>query len=272
MKHPLIRYHGGKFRLADWVISHFPAHKIYVEPFGGGASVLLKKSASAIEVYNDLDGEVVNLFKVLRSDKAAQLAELIYLTPFARTELQEAYEQTDDDVERARRLIVRAQMAYGSAGATRAPHGFGYGETTKGYNKALLWNKHPAILMAVVERLKTVIVENRDAIQCLQEHDSKDTLFFVDPPYMADTRQRDNMYVHEYSDDHHLALLSCVTKLKGKVLLSGYDHQLYNSLLVGWKKVQKKSRAAGDKGAVMRTECLWINPAAQVQDLLAGCL
>jgi DNA adenine methylase len=270
MQHPLIRYHGGKFRIADWIIAQFPVHKIYVEPFGGGASVLLSKTPSPVEVYNDLDDEVVNLFRVLRSDKAELLAQKIYLTPFSRTELTDAYVICQDPVEIARRLIVRAQMSFGSAGATRAQHGFRYGETTKGYSKATLWNKQPEIIMQVVERLKHVFIENRDAIKCIQDHDSPDTLFFVDPPYLSDTRQSSNQYNHEMTNLQHEELLQVLLGLKGKVILSGYDHPTYNEALAGWKKLTKSVRALGNGGGVTRTECLWINPAAQVPDLFTG--
>ncbi|CAB5540684.1 DNA adenine methylase [Citrobacter werkmanii] len=120
IKHPAIRYHGGKFRLASWIISHFPDHRCYVEPFGGAASVLLKKKQSEAEVYNDLDGDVVNLFRVLRDPVSSQaLIDACALTPYSRVEFRCAYEPTDDPIEKARRLIVRATMGFGSAGATK---------------------------------------------------------------------------------------------------------------------------------------------------------
>ncbi|HDT6053708.1 TPA: DNA adenine methylase, partial [Klebsiella michiganensis] len=125
IKHPAIRYHGGKFRLASWIISHFPEHRCYVEPFGGGASVLLKKEASEAEVYNDLDGDVVNLFRVLRNPETAQqLVDACALTPYSRDEFNCAYEDSENRVEQARRLIVRATMGFGSAGATKGKTGF----------------------------------------------------------------------------------------------------------------------------------------------------
>lgn len=125
IKHPLIRYHGGKFRLAPWVISHFPDHRCYVEPFGGAASVLLRKSRSEAEVYNDLDDEIVNLFRVPRDkDQAEKLIDACLLTPYSRTEFNCAYEISDCSIERARKTIVRATMGFGSAGATKGKTGF----------------------------------------------------------------------------------------------------------------------------------------------------
>ena len=102
---PLVRYHGGKWMLAPWIIAHFPPHRTYVEPFGGGGSVLLRKTRSYAEVYNDLGGEIVNLFRVARA-RGEELARLVELTPFARAEFAESYEPAEDELEEARRLIA----------------------------------------------------------------------------------------------------------------------------------------------------------------------
>ncbi|MDX3744916.1 DNA adenine methylase, partial [Pseudomonas sp.] len=116
---PVIRYHGSKFRLASWVTQYFPRHTCYVEPFGGAAGVLMQKPRSYAEVYNDLDGDVVNLFRVLQDPQArAALFEAVVLTPYARQEFERAWEPAEHPVERARRTIIRAQMGFGSAGAT----------------------------------------------------------------------------------------------------------------------------------------------------------
>lgn len=129
---PVLRYHGGKWRLASWIISHFPAHRVYVEPFGGAASVLMQKPRSYAEVYNDLDGEIVNVFRVLQCpEKRARLCEMLHFTPYARAEFMLAWEPTDDPVEAARRVIIRAQMGFGSAGATRGTTGFRANARTK---------------------------------------------------------------------------------------------------------------------------------------------
>jgi len=125
MKHPLIRYHGGKFRLAHWVIAHMPNHNCYTETFGGAAGVLLQKPRAYAEVYNDLDGDIVNLFKVLRSSSSREkLIEQLILTPYSREEFENSWEVAEDSIERARRTIIRAQMGFGSAGATKGITGF----------------------------------------------------------------------------------------------------------------------------------------------------
>lgn len=124
LDHPLIRYHGGKFRLAHWIISQMPNHTCYTEAFGGAAGVLLQKPRAYAEVYNDLDGDIVNLFAVLRdSGSREQLIEQLVLTPYSRADFENAWEPTENKIERARRVCVRAQMGFGSAGATKGVTG-----------------------------------------------------------------------------------------------------------------------------------------------------
>ena len=120
---PALRYHGGKWRLAPWLLTLMPPHRVYTEPFGGGASVLLRKPRAYGEIYNDLDGEVVNVFRMLR-DRGAELQRLLELTPFARAEFRQAYEPCGDDpIEQARRTIARSFMGFGSS-ATGENSGF----------------------------------------------------------------------------------------------------------------------------------------------------
>ncbi|HHQ1838511.1 DNA adenine methylase [Acinetobacter baumannii] len=269
LKHPLIRYHGGKFRIADWVISHFPVHKTYVEPFGGGASVLFTKEPSVIEIYNDLDNEVVNLFKVLREPEQRRcLEEKLYLTPFARTEFYDAYDETENPVEKARRMIIRAQMGFGSAGATKGKTGFRMaGGRQKNYEIAL-WERYPNRLLQFAERLKQVLIENQPAAKVISQYDDENTLFFVDPPYVRSTRTSNmTAYRYEMSDQDHIDLLDQLNQVKGKVILSGYDHEIYNSRLTHWVKKTRTVQASGNRGGVSRQECLWISPNAQQTDL-----
>lgn len=250
MNHPLIRYHGGKFRIAEWVIGQFPNHKTYVEPFGGGASVLLKKQPSAIEVYNDLDRDVVNLFRVLRNHiQRRQLEEQLYLTPFARDEFYLAYEDISDPVEKARRMIIRAQMGFGSAGATKGSTGFRMaGGRQKNY-EIRLWDEYPNRLADFAKRLKNVLIENRDAKEIIKLYDDPETLFFIDPPYVRSTRTANIVaYRHEMTDQEHIELLTLINDVEGKVIISGYDHDLYNQYLSDWKKVSRAVQASGNRG------------------------
>lgn len=260
IRHPVMRYHGGKFRLAPWIIEHFPPHRCYVEPFGGAASVLLQKPRSEAEVYNDLDEYVVNLFRVLRDPQMSrQLAEACMMTPFSRVEFQEAYEHTDEPVEQARRTIVRATMGFGSAGATKGRTGFRL-DTRRNYATAqAVWSWAPANLIAVAERFAGVLVEKREAIQCMLDHDTPDTLHYVDPPYMHEARvMASSYYRHEMNTAQHARLIDVLKALKGSVILSGYDTDLYNDMLKGWSKRIKTTAANGVSGSVKRTECLWL--------------
>ena len=261
LAHPLIRYHGGKYRLSSWIISHFPTHETYVEPFGGGASVLLAKEPSRCEVYNDLDDDVVNLFRVLRNpSQAAQLSDAVEMTPYSRTEFFDAYVPTDEPVERARRLIIRAQFGFGSAGATKGCTGFRLDTARTGSDIVTIWNRYPQIIQQAAERFKGVLVENRDALQIIKDHNRPDTLFFVDPPYVHDTRKTGGKaYRHEMTNAQHEELLTLLLASKAKVILCGYQHPIYDDMLSGWRRVTRQARASGAVGGVLRTEVLWMN-------------
>lgn len=260
---PALRYPGGKWKLAPWVISHFPSHRVYVEPFGGAASILLRKSRVQGEVYNDLDGDVVCLFEVLRSaEQARQLARLVALTPFARDEFDLAREQAAAPIERARRLLVRSFMGQGSC-ILYEKNGFRSKRSGSAY-PAQDWMNFPPVLEAVATRLRGVVIEHLDALEIIKRYDSQDTLFYVDPPYVCSTRtdKGTKAYRHELSDDDHRSLAEALHNIKGMVVLSGYDCQLYNELYAGWRRVSRNTRA--DR-AVKRTETLWFSPNAKTQ-------
>lgn len=263
---PAIRYHGGKFRLAPWIMQFFAPHATYVEPFGGAAGVLLKKQRSYAEVYNDLDGDIVNFFQVLRDpDMRCRLLDLVSLTPYSRSEFEEAWKETNDPIERARRTAIRAQMGFGSAGATKGMTGFRI-DTHRAYGTAQhLWVEYPQAIAAVGQRFQGVLIENRPAIEVMQQHDRNDTLHFVDPPYLLSTRvlqaNGKGYYRHEMTDADHQALLQVLLELEGMVVVSGYDSELYNDMLAGWETFQTKSRISAGRGTALRTEVVWINEA-----------
>lgn len=263
---PAIRYHGGKFRLAPWILEHFPDHRIYVEPFGGAAGVLIQKDRAYSEVYNDLDGDLVNFFRVVQNpEQRQQLVQACVLTPYARAEFDLAWQPAADPVERARRLIIRAQMGFGSAGATKGTTGFRI-DTKREYETAQhVWAQYPASLASLGQRLTGVMIENRPALDVIANHDSPETLFYVDPPYVFGTRDRRNAgaYRHEMSDEDHVALLERLKDAQGMVLLSGYPHPLYEQHLSSWERREKVARISGGRGTAIRTECIWINPACQ---------
>lgn len=256
MRRPVLRWHGGKWNLAPWIIGHFPVHRCYVEPFGGAASVLLRKPRSYAEVYNDLDGAAVNLFRVLRSNRASDLVDAVRLTPFAREEFRLAYEPCECPVEQARRLIVRSFMGFGSNGHNRLT-GFRANSNRSGTTPARDWINYPDALAEIVERLAGVVIENRDACEVMAAHDTPQTLHYVDPPYVFETRSDGAAdYAHEMSDADHERLLNFLRTLQGTVVLSGYPSVLYDEGLAGWQRIE---RAALADNAKPRTEVLWIN-------------
>jgi DNA adenine methylase len=266
---PALRWHGGKWLLAPWIISHFPPHSVYVEPFGGAMSVLIRKPRSYAEIYNDLDADAVNLFQVLRSDGASALIEQLRLTPFARDEFDEAYQPAVDPVERARRLIIRSFMGFGSNGHSRVT-GFRANSNRSGTTPAHDWVNYPDALARIVDRLSGVTIENRDALACMRQHDGPETLHYVDPPYiMASRSDAGADYAHEMTDDDHIALLAGLRDLSGMVVLSGYPHPLYDDALGDWRR---ETRASLADGARKRVEVLWMNEAAANQGSLLSAM
>lgn len=262
-----IRHLGSKWRIAPWIISHFPReYNIYVEPFGGSASVLFQKEKSKVEIYNDLDSRLFNLFKVVRDD-VSKLKEMLRLTLWSRDEFELACNVTDDPIEQARRTIVLAWMGFrGNTGEPNPP--FRCGIRWKGISEAKGWSKYPKTLQEVHERLKDVIIENQPALKLLKKFDKQDTIFYLDPPYMHNTRTNKKnhaIYKHEMKDEDHKELLDFCLQSKAMILISGYDNPLYNDKLKRWRKLQKNVQASGFSGSVKRTECLWINPQAQIQ-------
>lgn len=265
---PVLRWHGGKWRLAPWIIAHFPRHRVYVEPYGGAASVLMRKPRSYAEVYNDLDGSVVNLFRVLRSERAHELISAIVGTPYARDEFEQSYEPTEEPVEFARRLVVRSFMGFGSDGHNIAVRtGFRAASSRSGTTPAHDWVNLPDSLRLIVERLAGVVIENRPAIEVMRQHDGPRVLHYVDPPYLPETRSnksrrgklRYHAYAHEMDDEEHGQLLLALRELVGMVVLSGYASPLYDAALPDWRRVERETYA---DGARARIEVLWINLAA----------
>lgn len=255
---PILRWHGGKWNLAPWIIRHFPMHRVYVEPFGGAGSVLMRKPRCYAEVWNDLDDHVVNLFQVLRSPRAVELVEQLRLTPFSNIEFKNAYENCDDPVERARRLVIRSFMGFGSNGHNRAT-GFRSNSNRSGTTPAHDWINYPDSLVLVIERLSGVVILHRDAKDVMSAHDGTATLHYVDPPYVFETRaDLAKDYAHELSDADHVALLTFLRSLEGMVIVSGYPSDLYDNALSGWQRITISALA---DGARPRTEVLWLNPA-----------
>ena len=267
-RRPLLRYHGGKLRLAPWIIQRFPPHRVYTEVCGGAGSVLLQKPRSYAEVYNDLDGEICNLFRVLRNPtQARELVRLVSLTPYAREEFELAWLTDGDPVEQARRTLFRSAAGFGTSGASgQWRTGFRGAVTQSGSTPAQDWQGMPAVLEAVADRLRGVVIEQMDAADCLRKYDDTQALHYIDPPYPQTTRGarwRGHAYRHEMSDDDHRRLAATVHALKGAVVISGYACELYDrELYAGWDRYEVATHADGGRD---RVEALWVKPGVTPQ-------
>ena len=264
---PALRYYGGKWNLAPWIIEHFPRHVGYVEPFAGAASVLVRKEPSAIEVYNDADGEVVNFFRVLR-EQPDVLVRALALTPYAREELEISLEPlAEDPVERARRLFVRCWFARGGARNTWRP---GWRFQRADVSRRAITEDWGDVgrLFAIAERFKGVQIEHAPALEVIRRFDGPATLFYCDPPYVASTRSERwgaNGYHTEMTDEDHRQLGRLLNEIQGMAVVSGYDNPLYRELFEGWESVTRGTYTEGSAmdGRPRRVEVLWISPKAQ---------
>ncbi|MGB3289615.1 MAG: DNA adenine methylase [Burkholderiaceae bacterium] len=259
----LLRYFGGKWAIAPWVLAHLPPHRIYVEPFGGAASILLRKPRSKIEVYNDLDEEIVGIFRVVQDPATCQaLIRRLRRTPYARREFELAFQGSADPIIRAQRAIVRAYQSFhheslfNSKKTTFADAR----HRTSSSSKAGEWKNYPRSLVSVSRRLHGVVIECRAAQEVIRAQDTPDTLFFVDPPYMPATRSKSG-YRHEMTTGAHIELLQQLRGVRGMVVIAGYPSDIYDEVLSGWTRVQRKHYAGGN-GPQSRVEVLWISPSA----------
>ena len=286
VRRPVLRYHGGKFRLAPRLIALFPPHRVYTEVFGGGGSVLMQKPRCYSETYNDLDGEVVNVFRVLQDrKKAKRVEELVRITPFARAEFELSYKHTRSEVERARRTIVRSFMGWGSDSVSRLKAsragfntrisstmstGFRWNSNRSGTTAASGWREWPNHIASFVERLQGVTIENRDAKDILRKMNHEDALHYVDPPYPMHTRRLGNghalehRYRWEMTDTQHEELAELLHALQGMVVISSYPGPLYDRLYADWHQREWTGGqfCLQNTGNKTRTEVVWLNDAA----------
>lgn len=263
MTAPVLKYPGSKWRLADWVISHFPQgykKMTYLDPYFGSGAVFFRKPRSSIETINDVNGSVINLFRVIR-ENPEELCRLIRFTPWSRFEYKQSYQVTDNPIEDARRFLVRSWMAIGFKSSDIT----GWRNNIKGINGNLnKWNYGlPEDILHCANRLLTdgkniVQIENKPALEVIQRHNSANVLIYADPPYPLSTRSG-RIYAHEMTDQDHIELLEALDKHPGPVLLSGYACELYDERLKHWDR--KTTRAIAEGGRE-REEVLWINPVA----------
>lgn len=272
VRRPALRYHGGKFALASWIIQHMPAHRTYLEPFAGAASVLLRKTPSYAEVANDLDLRLHEYFAVLRDPTTyAALKRALVYTPFHEREfaaIRDGELAADDPVERARQLCVLSFMGHGSDSLmpdTRP--GFRSSVTRAGSTPALDWSNLPDAMDAIHERLRRVTWITVDAFDAIAKYQGDDVLIYVDPPYVRETRSTKtkggrfyHRYAHEMDEQaDHERLLSTLNASSSMIMLSGYRCDLYDRMLVGWTRLDRNAQMDGQ---VQKTESLWLNPLA----------
>jgi len=248
----VLKYPGAKNRLVPWICGYIPEHKVYLEPFAGSLAVFFNKERCHIETVNDLDNEITTFYWVLRN-RGYELMKQIELTPFSRREYEAAYKQTGDELERARRFAVKCWMGFGCGNLYK--NGFKTGQQTKSPNPAKAWDNLPETLALAAKRLQGVQIENLPAVELLKRYDTKDVFMYIDPPYLHGTR-KNYLYKHEMEDSEHEKLLEVLAEHPGRILLSGYDNEMYNAMLPEWRKVQKSTQAEGGR---KRVETLWMN-------------
>jgi DNA adenine methylase len=255
---PPVSYYGGKTTIADQIVALLPDHHHYVEPFAGSLAVLLAKSPSKMETVNDLDGELITFWRVLR-DRGTDLVRAVELTPHSRAEHQAAYEPAGDDLETARRVWVR--LTQGRSGSMRrtgwrhyvdpAGSSIGMPEYLDAYRRRM----PPA-----ADRLMGVSLEARPAIDVIQRYGQHpDVLLYVDPPYLRSTRSSTN-YRHEMPTEvEHRELAEALRAARAAVVLSGYASDLYADLYAGWHRSDIATGTGQGDGWQARTEVLWSN-------------
>lgn len=269
-KHIAFGWYGGKYSHLDWLLPLLPKTIHYCEPFGGSAAVLLNRSPSPVETYNDIDGEVVNFFRVLR-DQQEELIKAIGLTPFSREEFRIAAEESTDgisDLERARRFFVRARQVRTGLAQTASVGRWAHCKLTSRAGMAgavSRWLGSVEGLSEIVQRLLRVQIENASAVEVIQRYDSPETLFYCDPPYPHDSRSDVNAYGFEMTDEEHRALAEVLHNVQGKVAISSYHCNLMDDLYSDWDYIESAPKKAhstntrSDNIKQDRIEVLWVN-------------
>lgn len=253
---PALRYIGAKWKLANWIIGQFPPHQCYVEPYCGSAAIFFRKPISPIEVLNDAYGDLINFFRVLR-EQTDELTNLIELTPFSREEYLLAYELSENPLEQARRFYVRCWQSFGSSAGLKT--GWRVQKNThRGTRITGEWKRLDGLRYSA-ERLRDAQIENKPAMEIIEYFDSPTTLYYIDPPYVMKSRSEGSRkrYMHEMTDDDHRQLAAALHAVKGMIVLSGYDSELYRGLYPDWRVVEKSTTTNGNSTAV---EFLWISP------------
>jgi DNA adenine methylase len=253
----VLKWPGAKWSIASRIVEIMPKHKIYLEPFFGSGAVFFSKPTCNSEILNDLDSEVVNLFKCIR-DSPKELADLITYTPYAREEYRKSYDREGSNLEKARQFLIRSNMAragmqyYSSSWRHAGPV---LGATSR-QRVTRDWNRIPKNILDAALRLKDAEIENTNALDLIKKYNRKDCLIYVDPPYLLTTRRQRYYNVEMTEDEEHQKLINILKEHSGPVILSGYNSDLYDDLLCDWNKIEIRTNAEQGKE---RIEAIWFN-------------
>ena len=257
----ILQYPGKKNSIANWIINRFPNNyqsMTYLEPFFGSGCIFFRKERSAIETINDIDNEISNLFLQIR-DNPEELILLIKNTPWSKYEYDLSFEKTDNDVERARRCIVRFWFTIGANVRKKNGMKFEIKRNTGAISYFHL--KLPEVIEKTSERLKhkrncIVQIENRNVFELIPKYNRENVLMYLDPPYLLETRKNKKVYRNEFSDNEHEELLKLIVCSKAKIIISGYESEMYSKYLSGW---HLEKTTAKDLAGNRKTECIWMN-------------
>lgn len=273
----VFRYPGSKWSIAEWIIDHFPVgyeKMVYLEPFVGSGAVFFNKQPGAVETINDLDGDIVNLFYVLREHPEA-LKRALLLTPYSREEYDRSFEPCEDPVEKARRYMVKTTQAIGAK--LNGKCGWRNHKQAKVGGTACKWAGITEAIDEATDRLRgdtmhLVQIENMDALRLIERYNNRDVLMYLDPPYLRSTRRSGALYRHEMSDKVQREMLEAIANSTAKIVLSGYQSELYDEYLVGWHKDSVMSQTTSTE---MALEVIWMNyepPAHQLSIFGEGAI
>lgn len=253
---PVLKWPGAKWRIADRIIERFPPHGSYVEPFFGSGAVFFRKHPSDTETINDIDGEVVNLFRVIR-DAADELCKAMEMTPYSREEYSQSRRECKDPVERARKFLVRTWQGFGGKTYSRPSWAM---DRTNSVFRPKYWSQLPERIRDIVQRLKMAQIEHLDARELIPLYNREDALIYVDPPYPRSARQsKERFYECELSEEEdHAEILRLCKKHRGPCIISSYRNELYDGMLEDWE-VAAFQVATHNSGSA--TEVIYMNPA-----------
>ena len=259
----IFRYPGSKWSIADWIISHFPEgyeKMVYLEPFCGSGAVFFNKNPGAVETVNDMESDIVNLFRVLR-ERPNDLKRALELTPYSREEYDLSFEPCDEPIEKARRYMVRTTQAIGAKMHNNEKCGWRNHKQMKIGGTACKWGGITDTIAEAACRLRgdtthLVQIEHMDAFRLIERYNNPDTLMYLDPPYVIAARKSGKLYNHELDDAGQRRLLELITASRAKIIISGYESELYNEALAGWNKDVTMTQTTSAK---MATETIWMN-------------